>query len=71
MRNKDPELLGTLYQVCRDCGEIFCIEPQEQKWLLDRHLEIFSRCRSCRKKRREAQGLTGSFAPPGEKKRPW
>lgn len=71
IKHVDPEVLGTLHVLCRDCGECFTIGPSEQKWLKARGLELFSRCAACRKKRREAEGQKGSFAPPGEKRRPW
>ncbi len=66
-----PEILGTLYVVCRDCGEQFTIEPREQEWLRSRGLELFSRCRECRQRRKEKRAREAAFAPPGEKRRPW
>lgn len=68
---KTGEVLGTLYVVCRDCGEQFTIDPREQEWLRSRGLEPFSRCRECRRLRREKRAQAASFAPPGEKKRPF
>ena len=40
-------------------------------WLRERRLEPFSRCRLCRQRRREERARQASFAPPGEKRRPW
>lgn len=60
-----------MHVVCRDCGEPFTIEAPELRWLRERKLEPFSRCRECRRKRREAQARQAAAAPPGERKRPW
>ena len=37
---------------CRECGELFYLEPTEKAWFVDRGLEIPKRCPSCRKKRK-------------------
>ncbi len=66
-----PEIPGTLFVVCRDCGEQFTIEPREQAWLSSKGLEPFSRCRDCRRRRRDKRAREAMFAPPGERKRPW
>ena len=68
---KASEIPGTIHVVCRDCGAAFTIEPRELQWLRERKLEPFSRCRECRRKRREAHSRQAAAAPPGERKRPW
>lgn len=68
---KASEIPGTIHVVCRDCGAAFTIEPRELQWLRERKLEPFSRCRECRRKRRESQARQAAAAPPGERKRPW
>jgi phage terminase large subunit GpA-like protein len=72
MKKADAEIaVMRMHVVCRDCGEAFTIEASELRWLRERKLEPFSRCRECRRKRREAQARQAAAAPPGEKKRPW
>lgn len=68
---KASEIPGTIHVVCRECGAAFTIEPRELQWLRERRLEPFSRCRLCRQRRREERARQASFAPPGEKRRPW
>ena len=65
------ESISSMHVICRDCGVRFTIEAPELRWLQERHLEPFSRCRMCRQRRREDRARQASFAPPGEKRRPW
>lgn len=72
MKKADAEVeVVRMHVVCRDCGAAFTIEAPELRWLRERKLEPFSRCRECRRKRREAQARQAAAAPPGERKRPW
>jgi len=65
------ESISSMHVICRDCGVRFTIEAPELAWLRERRLEPFSRCRLCRQRRREERTRQASFAPPGEKRRPW
>jgi len=40
---------------CRDCGFSFGITPEQQQWLYERQLGLFSHCPECREKRRIAK----------------
>lgn len=65
------ENVSSMHVICRDCGVRFAIEAPELAWLRERRLEPFSRCRDCRRRRREEKARQASFAPPGERRRPW
>lgn len=49
------ETVVGMHCVCRDCGARFDISAQELEWLKSRELAPFSRCKSCRMKRRAAR----------------
>ena len=70
-RKIGPEALGVMYVICRDCGAQFTISENEQRWLRDKGLEPFSRCKDCRQRRREKKAREAMLAPPGAKRRPW
>ena len=43
---------GTYLCECRDCGEKYVIDIYESSWFLGRDLKLPTRCKSCRRKRR-------------------
>ena len=38
--------------LCRECGEVFTLSPQEQQWYLDKGYVLPERCPACRTTRR-------------------
>lgn len=42
-----------IFRECKDCGRTFTIPHTEVKWLEDRGLKIFARCKVCRDERRK------------------
>lgn len=42
----------SIWLKCKDCGEIFSIEPKQVQWFQNKGFEIPKRCEDCREKRR-------------------
>lgn len=57
--------------VCRDCGVPFFTEASELEWLSKYGLQPYSRCPSCREKRRQQKAAGAMAAPKGQKRLPW
>lgn len=53
--------LGLAY-ICKECGDMFIIHPDELVWLLSNNLQVFKRCPACRKKNYQRPGQQMEFA---------
>lgn len=42
-----------IYGICKDCGSVFFVSPDEAVWLLENNLKLFKRCHICRQKNKE------------------
>ena len=56
---------------CVDCGAQFSFSARDQAFYQQRGVQIPRRCRTCRDKRKSAQGVPGNIPlPPGAKAAP-
>lgn len=45
--------MSVIKQKCKECGEFFDIDDNEQKWYNEKGFHLPRRCKSCRHLRRE------------------
>lgn len=45
--------MSAIKQKCKECGEFFDIDDNEQKWYNEKGFHLPRRCKSCRHLRRE------------------
>lgn len=43
----------SVHGICKSCGDVFFIAPEEAVWLLEHDLKLFKRCPVCRQKNKE------------------
>lgn len=53
--------MSTIVKRCKECSKEFDITDEEQNFFISKGLEIPSRCKECRRKRRNAKAANKGF----------